>query len=345
MLGTITAVKPVSQDIVVKEDKSGTEFNVSLATTKTLLKVEPNAKNLSSASRIRYDDLAVGDRVDIRGFKDPDNPTNVTAASVILMSGRDLQQAHRIEAAEWQRALAGTVTFVDPARNKLEVKIRADEGPTSVVVDMRPGTRFTRYAPETPKTPVASQLSDIQPGDQIRVIGEKGTDQSSITAEKVYSGTFQTLSGTVLSVSPDARGITISDIRTKQPVRLTISDESALRKLPPELGALLARRLNPGTGSNPAERPHPNGSPSNSPGTAPGRPDISNIIERLPAISISDLKPGDAVIVSAAPSGDKSRLVATNVIAGVEPIFQSAPPRQGRSTGSDWALDMAVPQQ
>ena len=36
---------------------------------------------------------------------------------------------------------------------------------------------------------------------------------------------------------------------------------------------------------------------------------------------------------------------ATNIIAGVEPIFQSAPPRRGRSPGGDWNLDTALPAQ
>ena len=70
------------------------------------------------------------------------------------------------------------------------------------------------------------------------------------------------------------------------------------------------------------------------------------MIERVPKISPSDLKPGDAVVVSGAAGANNSQLVATNVIAGVEPIFQSAAPRQaGRSPGGDWSLDMAIPAQ
>jgi hypothetical protein len=69
------------------------------------------------------------------------------------------------------------------------------------------------------------------------------------------------------------------------------------------------------------------------------------MLDRIPKIAISDLKQGDAVLITgAAVTPDNSRLVATNVIAGVEPIFQSAPPRQGQSLG-DWGIggDMAAP--
>jgi hypothetical protein len=69
------------------------------------------------------------------------------------------------------------------------------------------------------------------------------------------------------------------------------------------------------------------------------------MIERLPKIALTDLKAGDAVIVSGAAATDKSQLVATNIIAGVEPIFQSTPPRQGGSPGGDWNLDTAIPVQ
>jgi hypothetical protein len=75
----------------------------------------------------------------------------------------------------------------------------------------------------------------------------------------------------------------------------------------------------------------------------PRNGDLAQLLESVPQISISDLKPGDAVVVSGANASDKSRLFATNIIAGVEPIFQSAPPRQGQSLGGDWSLDMAIP--
>jgi hypothetical protein len=49
--------------------------------------------------------------------------------------------------------------------------------------------------------------------------------------------------------------------------------------------------------------------------------------------------------VSGATGSDQTQLVATNIIAGVEPILQFAPPRQGTSPGGDWNLDTALPAQ
>src|SRR5689334_17259041 len=69
VLGTVTAVDAATHIITVKEDKTGTSHTILLAGTKTLLKVEPGAKDLKGAVRITADDLQTGDRVDVRGAK------------------------------------------------------------------------------------------------------------------------------------------------------------------------------------------------------------------------------------------------------------------------------------
>ncbi|MGC2661979.1 MAG: hypothetical protein WA324_28800, partial [Bryobacteraceae bacterium] len=78
-----------------------------------------------------------------------------------------------------------------------------------------------------------------------------------------------------------------------------------------------------------------------------GRGDLTQMIEHLPRIPVTDLKPGQAVVVSAGSAGANSQLVATNIISGVEPIFQSAPSRGGQSSAlnSMWSLgDLSVPE-
>ncbi|MGA8598315.1 MAG: hypothetical protein WB676_26655, partial [Bryobacteraceae bacterium] len=80
--------------------------------------------------------------------------------------------------------------------------------------------------------------------------------------------------------------------------------------------------------------------------------DISQMLERLPKVPLSDLKPGEQVVISGGVGDDKTRLTAINIIAGVEPLF--AAPQQGQGGGrrggggggvdlSNWNLDIGTP--
>jgi hypothetical protein len=371
VIGAVTAVDASGQTITVKEDKTGTSQTIVLANTKTLLKVEPGAKDLKSAVRITAGDLEVGDRVDVRGMK-TDAPDTLAARSVVLMSGRDLQQAHQAQAAAWQHATAGTVTAVDASSGTITITVVAADGPKPATIETSRATEFTRYAPDNPKTPAPSQLGQIRVSDKVRVIGDKSDDGATIKAQRVYSGAFRTLSATISSIGADGKSITVKDLATKKPVEVSLNDDSAIRKLPPFMANMLARRFNPnykppadaaaggqgpgGGGANGgwAARGASGGGPgapgSAGPGGGPGgggmrSGDISQMLERVPKITLADLKQGDAVVISGVALGaDNAHLLATGIIAGVEPILQSAPQRQG-SVGGDWGLgEMSVPQ-
>ncbi|HEY1950540.1 MAG TPA: hypothetical protein VGG97_26240 [Bryobacteraceae bacterium] len=381
VLGTVTALNAADHTVTVKEDKTGTEYSIQLATTKTLLKVEPGAKDLKSATRITADDLQVGDRVEARGTKPADNPNGLVARSVVLMSGRALAQTHQAQAAEWQHATNGMVSSIDTASGKISITTKTPEGPRPVVLNTAKNTEFTRYTPENPQTPATSQLAQLQIGDQVRVVGDKSADGSSIEARKVYSGAFRTISATVVSVGADGKSATVKDLSSKKPVAIALTDDAAIHKLPPPMAAMLARRFNPdaragGSGSGPGGAPGgPRGGgqgagPGNNAGAGAspdggaggghagpdgagggmrrGNGDMSQLLERAPKITVADLKPGDALVISGVATGaDNSRILASTIIAGVEPILQAAPTRQGRQDlGGDWGLgEMAAPPQ
>ncbi len=377
VLGAITAVDPSAHTVTVIEDKTGTSYTILLADTKSLLKVEPGAKDLTGAQRITADDLQVGDRVDARGKK-TDPPTTLNARGVVLMSARDLQKAHTEQAAAWQHATAGTVSAVDATAGKITMTARTADGPKPITIETSKTTEYTRYSPDSPKTPTPSQFAQIQAGDQLRVIGDKSEDGATIKAQRVYTGAFRTLSATITSIAPDGKSLIVKDLATKKPIEISLNDDSAVRKLPPPMAMMLARRFNPsykppdgattsaGGGGAPAAAggggagAGGNGGGwargSGGAGAAGGAPsagggmrsgDISQMLERVPKIPLTDLKPGDALVVSGVALGaDNAKLLATSLIGGVEPILQSAPQRQG-SVGGDWGLgggEMAAPQ-
>ena len=369
VIGTVTRADAAAHTITIKDDKTGSETTILLADTKTLLKVPPGAKDLKTATRITADQLATGDRVDVRGSKPATDPEKIAARSVVLMSGRELQQVHQAQAAEWKDATAGVVTTVDAAGQKITMKQRTPGAPP-LMVAVTPQTDFTRYSPDSPNTPVASSFGQIQAGDQVRVIGEAAQDGSAtpdnLTAKRIYSGAFRTLTGTVISIGSDGKELVVKDLASNKPVTVLMNEDSKVRKIPPEVAARLAQRAAGGSGgasgasggSGPAGSdigrpgmggPGAGGSGAGGPGASARPRDMSRMIERLPQISLSDLKAGDAVVVAGALKGaDGSQLVATNVIAGVEPVLRSVPAGQqrGQSLGGDWGLgEIAVPQQ
>jgi len=359
ILGTIGAVDSAAHTITVKDDKSGAEQTVLLANTKTLIKVPPGAKDLKNFTRITADQLAPGDRVDVRGFKSSDDPSKIAARSLVLMSAQELQVVHQAQAAEWQNAVAGVVTSVDAAKQQIAITERSASGPKPVVIQASPQTEFTRYSPSAPGTPAASQLAQIQAGDQIRVIGEVNAEGSSIAARRVYSGAFRTLNGTVVSLAGDAKQLVVKDLASKKPVTLSVTESTAVQKIPPEIAARMAARFNPALRpAVPASRPAAGGDANVPPAGGPppavspteGAPhrsgDMSQLIARLPKIALNDLHAGDAVVVSGVLAADTGQFIATHIIAGVEPILQSAPARQrGETLGGDWGLgEMAAPQ-
>jgi uncharacterized protein DUF5666 len=365
VLGTITALSAADHTATVKEDKTGTEFSIQLATTKTLIKVDPGAKDLKGATRITADNLQVGDRVEARGTKPADNPNVLVARSVVLMSARDLAQTHQAQAEEWQHATSGVVASIDAASGKITITSKTPEGPKPVVLNTAKNTEFTRYTPDNPQTPAPSQLAQLLVGDQVRVVGDKGPDGSSVDARKVYSGAFRTISATVVSIAADGKSATVKDLTSKKPVEIALTSDVSLHKLPPMMAAMLARRFNPDAKAAGGEGAAAGGPRNASAGGAPpdgaaggdgaghggmrrGNGDMSQMLERAPKITVADLKAGDALVISGVATGtDNSHLLASTIIAGVEPILQAAPTRQGRQDlGGDWGLgEMAAPQQ
>jgi hypothetical protein len=363
VLGTVSAVNTSNKSFTVKEDKTGTEYSVSAAAARRFLKVEPGEKDLKKAQPIDFSAISAGDRVLARGHKAASGPT-LEAAIVVVMTAGELQQKHQAELADWQkRGSHGVVAAVDATAHTITMTSPTAAGRTLVTVTTTPETQFTRYASGSMKYADAkpSSFAEVKVGDQLRVLGNSGENATQISAEKIVSGTFRTVAATVVSVSSDGKQIDARDLQTKQPLTIALTDDSVVRRLPPPMAAMLARRLNPGaaaTGTHPngnsaspphsgnVEQPASPDSPASSVSETPsggGRRmggDLSQVLERAPKISASELKSGDAVVISGGAGADPAHLTATSIIAGVEPMFASAPSKAGRSAALDnWNLD------
>lgn len=360
VLGTVTVVNAADNTFTVKEDKTGADYLVSTASARRFLKVQPGQKDLKKAQPIEFSAIAKGDRVLARGHKEQTGP-RLDAAIVVVMTAGELQQKHETELADWQkRGSHGVVTALDEAGHKITMAASTASGRAPVTITTTPETQFSQYAPGSVKYADAkpSSFSGIKVGDQLRVLGNSSENGTEIAAERIVFGTFRTVAATVLSVSADGKEIQARDLQTKQPISVAVSDDTAVRRLPPPMAAMLARRLNPGkraSGSPGDGTSHPNGAPAASPdspasavgegpdngtGSRRGGGDLSQILERAPKISASELKPGDAIVISGSAGENPAHLTATSVIAGVEPMFAAAPSNASRSAAlNNWSLD------
>ena len=70
----------------------------------------------------------------------------------------------------------------------------------------------------------------------------------------------------------------------------------------------------------------------------PGSGDLASAIERLPRLSLTEMKPGETVLLAGSYGDDPARVTVITLLAGAEPILQS---RSGRALDlGSWNLDL-----
>jgi hypothetical protein len=376
VIGEVTSSDGASKQLTLKAD-DGTAYIVTLSDSTSFLRIPPGETDIKKATKIAFSDVAVGDRALARGPLEGDSKT-VPARTVVIMTKADLAQKHQHDQAEWQtRGVVGSVSALNAANKEVTITTRGRE-PKTIVIDAS-AADFRRYAPDSVKFADAksSSFAELQPGDTVRALGDKNEDGTHLKAEELVSGAFETLAGTVESVDQTANTVQITNLQTKKPLAVHVNQGTLLRRLDPTMAAALARRLRPdasagggaggpagaggpsAAGTGPAAPPAgPQGTPPARPGGAggfrgggsggPGGPgggagangDLQQILERMPQLALSELKKGDAVIVSSSKGPDASSVTAFAFVAGVEPFLAAAPRTAGQVNLGSWNLDV-----
>ncbi len=368
-LGTVTAIN--GQVITLKTDP-GAEISVTVSETTRLLQLKPGEKDLKEATPLTLADLKAGDRVLARGAASADGKS-LQATSVIAMKQSDIADKQAHERAEWQQhSVGGLVKSVDAAAGMISITTNGSGTPKDVVVNTTKATVLRRYAPNSIKFDDAkpAPISEIKPGDQLRARGQKNADGGEIAADEIVSGTFRSIAGILVSSDSPTGTITVTDLATKQPVTLRISNDSQLRKLQPMLAQRIAMRLKgtpaegapgpnaaqaagpgapsalkPAQGGRPGSvAPPANGAGANGAGMGPGgngqarTGDLQQMIARMPAASLSDLVKGDALMIVATEGSSTSPSTVITLLGGVEPILQASSKATPEMILSPWTL-------
>jgi len=186
----------------------------------------------------------------------------------------------------------------------------------------------------------------------LRALGDKTADGTHLTAEEVVFGTFKIAGGTVTAIDAATNQIKITELQTKKPLTIILKPESVLRRLP-EGGGMFGGGMGPGgpgaagggQGQGQAQQRPPGAGPGGPQGGGPGRGgagmNMADMLERLPTISINELKVGDTIIMSSLQGSDPTQLTAISLVAGIEPLLTMMAARQqssgqaGRPQGVD----------
>lgn len=370
-VGSVTAITGTS--VTVKTD-AGDQRQFDVPADANIKRIAPGEKDLSKAADMAFADLAVGDRVLVKLAPDAATPVATQIIAVKQEDLAKKQQKDRDDwqrrgvggLVKSVYAGSGTISLTTGAGATAKT-VTVHTTKATILKRYAPDSvRFDQAQP--------APIDAIHCGDQLRARGDKNADGTEITAQEVVSGSFRNISGTISSIDPATSTLVIKDLATKKQVTVRITSDAQMRRLPDRMAQMLAMRLkggaagsgaaSPGAASAAPGGPGPtvasaqstSGSPQqhswNGGGSTGGAPnaagggagasawsgqgggDPQQMLSRAPAIQLSDLQKGEAVmIVSTEGSSD---VTAVTLLAGVEPLLQA--PAASQNLLSNWSM-------
>ena len=352
-IGEVKTIDATAKQITIKTD-AGSVVMVTVSDKTTYKKLAPGEQSLANATDVTFADVAEGDRIMARGTVSEDRKS-VPALQVIVMTKGDITKKHDAERLEWRRrGILGVITSLKPDTKEITINNRTMAGVQSVVLPVSDKTEMHRYAPDSIKFGDAkpSTFAELKVGDQLRALGDRTDDPLRFNPQKIVTGSFRTVGGVVTGVDPATGEIKINELEKKTPLTIVIKQDAVLRRFPPasEMGAMMGgmrggaggpgaapggQQAAPGGGQGqsgqPATRPQgPGGGGPGGPGgggPARGGFNINDMLERLPTISLADVKVGDTIIVSSTQGVDPTRLTAISLVSGADTLLTMLAPR------------------
>jgi hypothetical protein len=348
-IGEVKHIDPDTKIITLKTD-AGSSVMASYNDKTTYKKLAPGQTSLTTATDIALTDVAVGDRIWARG-RVAENRESLPAQMIVLMTKGDIAKKQEAERAEWRRrGILGVVTALKAETKEITIQSRTLAGTQSVIIPVTEKTEMHRYAPDSIKFSDAkpSTFGELKVGDQLRALGDRGTDPTHFTPQRVVTGSFRTIAGKVTAVDPATGEIKVSELEKKQALTIVVKQDSVLRKMPPaeQMGMMMGgmnRGGAPATGGSPPAGGTPaGGQPAARPQGGQGGPgagapggarpggggfNINDMLERLPTITVAEVKVGDTIIVSSTLGADPTRLTAISLVSGADTLLAMLAPR------------------
>jgi hypothetical protein len=350
----VGTAKAISGNIITLTTDSGSSINIQVQDSTRIVRIAPGQKDLKDAVPLQLHDLQIADRMLVRG-KLADDGKSIVASSVIVIKEVDIASRQEQERQDWQkRGVGGPVTAVDAVGGTITISTGAGTGKT-LTVHTSKDTIVRRYSPDSMKFDDAklATVAEVKNGDQLRARGTRSADGNEITAEEVVFGSFRNIAGTILSTDVANNSVSVLDLLTKRPITLKITGDSQLHSLPLMVAQRIAARLkgdappaSQDVGANPppeAAKPPAEQRTSASAGGRPGGPpDFQQMLSHMPAVALTDLQKGNAVIIVATEGTANNQPSAITLLTGVEPILTASPDgSRAAMLLSPWNLDGA----
>ena len=348
--GTVTAIDAKANQITIKTEK-GDSLTFTATDRTQILHAQAGVSDPKQWAKMAVGEINSGDEV-VAYYRGAVDAKPLLATSLVVRTKADLSTLEKNQLDDWKkRGTTGNVSAVDPAAHTITLKV----GARTITVQTNDKTKFMRYSLDSakPADAAASSLAEVKVGDQANVLGNKSEDGNTVTAEQVYAGTFRQIAATIVSINAEKGEMEVHDLADKNKkasLFIRVTPETTMKKLPEQLATMLARRYQGGRAGAPggagAEgrggfgggegRGMGMGRGMGGPGGGRGG-DIGQMLDRLPAMPLSELKPKDAIMVSTTMGSDPTKVTAIMLLAGVEPVLTAAPTAT-RDIMSGWNL-------
>lgn len=352
LIGEITSIDAASGQMTIKTD-AGRSVSVQIGDETIYLRIAPGERSLDKAEKITRADVAVGDRVLVRGGAGVDGQP-VLARQLIVVSRQALAGSQERNREDWRRrGLNGRIVALNPATKEVTVAVRSREGAQEIIMNASGNTRWLRYAPDSVRRDDAqpSSFAELKIGDQLRALGDRSSDGTRFTPEEIIAGSFARTRGTIVGADAAKGEVTIKDEQTGKSFTVVFGKNSTLRRVPPEFVETLAQRRaereqrraaagNSGEGQQGGRRENRAGGNSDErergarPGRRGGGGGGGQMFENLPTITIADLRTGDVVMVTGTPTAaDASRITTITLVTGDAALMKRLQQLQGQGGG------------
>jgi hypothetical protein len=338
LIGAVTSVDAATGQLTVRTD-AGSVVTVSTNDRTSYLRLPPGETRMDAATSITRADVRVGDRVLVPGGASADAQAaparqvivTSAAAGVVGGSGRGGEDMRA-------RRVVGRVTRVDPARREIVVQSRTREGSEDVTITAAGDARFMRFAPDSirPADARQSTLGELRVGDQLRATGERSGDGTRFAAQEIISGTFARVAGQVASVDAGRGEVTVKSEQTGETFTVNVGRNSVLKRVSAEASEAFEQRRGARREERRAEREAAGGTSEGAqrgerrrergargegrggerPRGGGGGGNLLQLLESLPAVTVAELKKGDAVLVTGSTGADASRVTALMLVTG-----------------------------